>query len=57
MDILVVQSKVKDAIKKAGMNTAGDFADGLSGEVTVMIKKACNRAKANGRKTVRGTDL
>ena len=57
MDILVVQSKVKDVVKGKGMNTAGDLAEGLSKEVTVLIDKAVKRAKANGRKTVRAADI
>lgn len=56
-DSLVVGSKVKEAIKAAGCNTAGDAADTLSGVVAGMISKAAERAKANGRKTVRGVDF
>jgi hypothetical protein len=54
---LVVASKVKEAVKTAGMNTAGDFASGLSARVQEMINAAAERAKANGRKTVRAIDL
>ncbi len=57
MEVLVVQSKVKETIKKHGMNTAGDFVEALSKEVEALIKKAVERAKANGRKTVRAADL
>ncbi len=53
----VVASKVKDLLKSMGMMTAGDFADHLSNELEAMVKKAAGRAKANDRKTVRGTDL
>ncbi len=56
-DSLVVGSKVKDAIKAAGCNTAGDAVDALSDMVAMKIKKAAERAKANGRKTVRGVDF
>ncbi len=56
-EILVVASKVKDAIKAGGCNTAGDAPEALSGLVDAMIKKACERAKENGRKTVRGIDF
>jgi histone H3/H4 len=55
--MLVVQSKVKDLLKGLGMMTAGDFADALSGQVEGLVKAAAARAKANGRKTVRGADL
>jgi histone H3/H4 len=56
-DSLVVGSKVKDAIKAEGCNTAGDLTDALSAEVAAIVKKAAARAKANGRKTVRAADL
>ena len=56
-DSLVVGSKVKDAIKAEGCNTAGDLTDALSAEVAGLVKKAAARAKANGRKTVRATDI
>ncbi|HIH09528.1 MAG TPA: hypothetical protein HA254_02550 [Candidatus Diapherotrites archaeon] len=54
---LVVGSKVKDAIKAEDCNTAGDAVDALSEVVASLIKKAAARAKANGRKTVRGVDF
>lgn len=57
MDMLIVQSKVKEAVKKHDLNMAGDFADGLSKEVDTMIRRAGMRAKANGRKTLRAADL
>lgn len=56
-DILVVGSKVREAVKTGNMNMAGDFPAGLSAEVSAMIKKAIARASANGRKTVRASDL
>ena len=56
-DLLVVGSKVKEAVKGAGCNMAGDFPDALSGTVGGLVSKACERAKANGRKTVRPEDL
>lgn len=56
-ETLVVASKVKDAVKSAGMNCGGDFVDALSDSVAAQIKKAASRAKENGRKTVRACDL
>ena len=56
-ELLVVQSKVKEVAKNAKMNTAGDFGEALSTKVEGMVKEAVNRAKANGRKTIRGCDL
>ncbi len=56
-EILVVQSKIKDVARKMDVNMSGDFAEVLSKKVEAMIKEAGNRAKANGRKTLRGYDL
>jgi len=56
-DALVVGSKVKEAVKAEGCNTAGDVVDGLSMRVASMVKDAAGRAKANGRKTVRAVDF
>ena len=56
-DSLVVGSKVKEAIKAAGCNCAGDVIEGLSGKVAAQLTEAATRAKANGRKTVRAVDL
>jgi len=57
MEPLVVTSKAKAALKKAGCNTAGDAMDGLNSIVYWYIEQAAKRAKANGRKTVRAHDF
>jgi hypothetical protein len=54
-DSLVVKAKIKDAAK--GFNVAGDFADALSDKVQQLINDACERAKANGRRTVMSKDI
>ncbi len=54
-ELLVVKAKIKDCAE--GCNVAGDFAEGLSGKVETLIKDAAARAQANGRKTVRASDL
>jgi histone H3/H4 len=56
-ELLVVTSKVREAVKKMKMNMAGDFAKGLSDRTEWKIKRAAERAKSNGRKTVRASDL
>ena len=56
-DMLVVQSKVREQVKKRGANMAGDFADELSKKVADYVDDAIKRARANGRKTVRANDL
>lgn len=53
----VVASKIKDLLKQHGMMSAGDLADAASAVMEEMLAKAVNRAKENGRKTVRPCDL
>lgn len=54
---LFVGSKVKAVIKAAGCNTAGDALNGLNDWMYWLIDQATQRAKANGRKTVRAHDF
>jgi hypothetical protein len=54
---LLVASKVKALIKGSDCNTAGDALDGLNAYVGWLILQATQRAKANGRKTVRAHDF
>ncbi len=56
-ETLLVASKVKALLKKAGCNTAGDALDGLNEWVYWLADDAAKRAKANGRKTVRKHDF
>jgi histone H3/H4 len=56
-EILVVQSKVRDMIKAEGCATSQDAVEALSKEIERMVKKAVERAKENGRKTVQGKDV
>jgi hypothetical protein len=53
----VVQSKVKGLVKRAKMKCSSDVVDAMNKMITVHVAKACERAKANGRKTVRAADL
>jgi histone H3/H4 len=57
MEPLVIASKAKQILKKAGCNTAGDAFDGLNGVIHWYLESAAKRAKANGRKTVRSHDF
>ncbi|MAF26434.1 MAG: hypothetical protein QF819_03630 [Gemmatimonadota bacterium] len=56
-DTLVVQSKIRELIKEQGCSTSQDAVDKLSSEVTRVVMKAVERTKANGRKTVKGSDI
>ncbi len=57
MEMLLVGSKAKGALKKYKVNVAGDALDGLNNIVYWYIDQAAKRAQANGRKTVRAHDL
>ncbi len=57
MEALVITSKAKAVLKKAGCNTAGDAFDGLNAVLYWHLEQAAKRAKANGRKTVRNHDF
>ena len=54
---LSVKSAIKDIAKKRKMRVSGDFWKALDAMLTEGMKKAADRAKANGRKTIRGDDL
>lgn len=56
-EMLLVGSKVRQMIKDAGCNTAGDALDGLNGYVFWLVQQAAKRANENGRKTVRAHDF
>lgn len=57
VEMLLVGSKTKAALKERGVNVAGDALDGLNMVVHWYIDQAAKRAEANGRKTVRGHDI
>lgn len=56
-EMLLVSSKVRQMIKDAGCNTAGDALDGLNAYVGWLVQQAARRAGENGRKTVRAHDF
>jgi histone H3/H4 len=53
----VVKSVVKAQIAKGKCHSSSDVADALNGIIEWYIDQAIKRAKANGRKTVRGSDI
>jgi histone H3/H4 len=55
--MLLVASKVREMIRDAGCNTAGDALDGLNAYVAWLVGQAVKRASENGRKTVRAHDF
>lgn len=56
-EVLVVGSKLKDAIRKHKCNVGGDVIEGVNEYVYWLVDQATARAKANGRKTVRKHDI
>jgi hypothetical protein len=56
-DSLIVQSKVKEAIKALELRTDSNVVDALNAKIDAMLKAAAARAKANGRSTMRPYDL
>jgi histone H3/H4 len=54
---LVIASKAKAVLKKAGCNVAGDAFEGLNSLIYWYLEQAAKRAKENGRKTVRSHDF
>ena len=53
--MLVVKSKIKEFA--TDMNVSSDFADALDKKVGALVTEACERSKANGRKTIQARDL
>jgi histone H3/H4 len=53
--MLIVKAKVREVTQ--GFNVSGDFADALDKKAEQLVKDACARAEANGRKTVMAKDL
>ncbi len=56
-DMLLVGSKVKNALREQGVNVASDAPAALNDVVYWYIEQAVRRANANGRKTVRPHDF
>lgn len=53
--MMVVKAKIKEFAGE--FNVSGDFADALDKKVTQLVRDACERAKANNRRTVMSKDL
>ena len=56
-EILVVQSKVRDVVRKAKLRLSGDAVSEISKNVEWLLKKAGDRAKANKRQTIKASDI
>lgn len=56
-DSVVVQSKVKEAVKGLDLRMDSSLPDALNEKVQAMLQEAAKRAKENGRGTLRPYDL
>ncbi len=57
-EMLLVLSKTKDALRgKDAFMVSSDAVDALNEHIYWLISQAQNRAKANGRKTIRPYDI
>lgn len=54
---LTVASRLKEAIKAAGLRSSGELPGAVDGHAHAILEEAITRARANGRSTVRPHDL
>lgn len=54
---LVVQSKLKEAVKGLDLRMDGTLPDAVNEKLQALLKEAAERAKENGRGTLRPYDL
>ncbi len=54
---VIVTSKVKEAVKGLDLRLSSDVPDALNAKVHEMLKAGAERAKENGRSTLRPYDL
>ena len=57
LEMLLVQSKVKEFVREHEMMCASDLTEALNEAVSQLLEKAIARAEANGRKTARASDV
>lgn len=56
-DILIVQSKVKELVKRQNFQCSAEAIEAISEKVEELVKDAIERAKANKRVTVKAQDI
>jgi len=59
VDTLFVKSKIREYIKSKDCNTSSSILEGdmLNERIVEILDRAIDRAKANGRKTVKARDI
>lgn len=56
-EMLLVQSKLRDEIRKREVRVSDDFINALNNEIYALIDKAVARCNGNGRKTLGKFDI
>lgn len=54
---VIVTSKVREAVKGLDLRLSSDVPEALNAKVHELLKAGAERAQANGRSTLRATDL
>ena len=54
---LVIKSNIREAVKERIPNVASEIAEALNEKIQKILDDACERAKANGRRTLQARDL
>lgn len=57
LEMLVVQSKVKEYVRGQDMMCSSDLIEALNEEIGRLLDRAVQRAQDNGRKTARASDI
>jgi histone H3/H4 len=57
LSMLVVGARVKEVNAECELRTGGDFTEALNEKVHGLISQAQDRCTANGRSTLRASDL
>lgn len=57
LESLLTVSRVKDAVKELEMRSGDEFITALNETVYKVIKASAERAKANGRQTLKAEDI
>lgn len=56
-DSLIVQSKIKEAVKGLDLRMDSSLPDALNDKIDTLLKEAAERARNNNRGTLRPYDL
>lgn len=57
LEMLLVQSKVKEYVRGSDMMCSSDLIEALNEEVGRLLDRSVQRAQENGRKTARASDV